>query len=229
MEFKISRKIVLLFLLVFTLGLNMNAQDIKLSGNWGYTYSLPNNKVRIEGDKIENNSQNGTSGSLKLSLYLTETRYDGQGINGYVVSNKTMKPLKANYYLYDLDYTFASKKNTPTGYYYVTLVLLEYGSDNKFCIVDYLNFDKRIRIDYKNVTSNNDHKSSRIKNVLPNVNHNNYSNTNNVNQYKAPKVQTYRMRVGAVCRDGSRSSATGRGACSWHGGVSRWLYKEVRK
>lgn len=31
-------------------------------------------------------------------------------------------------------------------------------------------------------------------------------------------------RVGAICRDGSRSSATGRGACSWHGGVSQWLY-----
>lgn len=31
-------------------------------------------------------------------------------------------------------------------------------------------------------------------------------------------------RVGAVCRDGSRSSATGRGACSHHGGVDHWLY-----
>ena len=31
-------------------------------------------------------------------------------------------------------------------------------------------------------------------------------------------------RIGAVCRDGWRSRATGSGACSWHGGVSRWLY-----
>lgn len=30
-------------------------------------------------------------------------------------------------------------------------------------------------------------------------------------------------RLGAICSDGSRSSATGRGACSHHGGVSRWL------
>lgn len=36
--------------------------------------------------------------------------------------------------------------------------------------------------------------------------------------------ESSRYRVGAVCKDGSRSSATGRGACSWHGGVSRWLY-----
>lgn len=32
-------------------------------------------------------------------------------------------------------------------------------------------------------------------------------------------------RVGAICRDGSRSSATGRGACSHHGGVAQWVYK----
>lgn len=44
--------------------------------------------------------------------------------------------------------------------------------------------------------------------------------------YKPGKVviNTYRYRTGAVCKDGSRSSATGRGACSHHGGVSRWVY-----
>ena len=31
------------------------------------------------------------------------------------------------------------------------------------------------------------------------------------------------QRIGAICNDGSRSSATGRGACSRHGGVSYWL------
>ena len=33
-----------------------------------------------------------------------------------------------------------------------------------------------------------------------------------------------RYRVGAICRDGWRSYATGSGACSWHGGVDYWLY-----
>lgn len=32
------------------------------------------------------------------------------------------------------------------------------------------------------------------------------------------------MRTGAVCNDGSISSATGGGACSGHGGVKHWLY-----
>ncbi len=33
------------------------------------------------------------------------------------------------------------------------------------------------------------------------------------------------VRIGAVCHDGWISSATGRGACSWHGGVAYWLYR----
>jgi hypothetical protein len=31
-------------------------------------------------------------------------------------------------------------------------------------------------------------------------------------------------RTGAVCKDGTISSATGQGACSGHGGVDHWLY-----
>src|SRR4051812_30745049 len=34
-------------------------------------------------------------------------------------------------------------------------------------------------------------------------------------------------RTGAVCADGWRSSATGQGACSHHGGVARWTYKQI--
>jgi hypothetical protein len=38
-------------------------------------------------------------------------------------------------------------------------------------------------------------------------------------------VQTYTDTSGggAICGDGSRSYSTGRGTCSWHGGVNRWL------
>ncbi len=37
------------------------------------------------------------------------------------------------------------------------------------------------------------------------------------------KINSY--RIGAICSDGWHSSATGRGACSWHGGVKEWLYQ----
>ena len=32
-------------------------------------------------------------------------------------------------------------------------------------------------------------------------------------------------RVGAVCNDGWKSSATGSGACSHHGGVDYWVHE----
>jgi hypothetical protein len=38
-------------------------------------------------------------------------------------------------------------------------------------------------------------------------------------------VQYLKKRIGAICNDGTRSYATGRGACSHQGGVRYWLYK----
>ena len=37
------------------------------------------------------------------------------------------------------------------------------------------------------------------------------------------------VRVGAMCKDGYRSSATGKGACSSHGGVDYWLCEDNRQ
>lgn len=46
------------------------------------------------------------------------------------------------------------------------------------------------------------------------------------------RVEVYEIRpggrTGAICRDGRKSFATGRGACSWHGGVARWTFTENR-
>ncbi len=50
-----------------------------------------------------------------------------------------------------------------------------------------------------------------------------------VKKGKAKVYTTTGGRIGAVCKDGTRSSATGRGACSHHGGVSRWIYSEIKK
>lgn len=39
----------------------------------------------------------------------------------------------------------------------------------------------------------------------------------------------YEYRVGAICNDGWRSGARGRGACSHHGGVKEWIYQTAYK
>jgi hypothetical protein len=35
-----------------------------------------------------------------------------------------------------------------------------------------------------------------------------------------------RVRVGAICKDGTTSKATGSGACSHHKGVQCWKYND---
>lgn len=42
---------------------------------------------------------------------------------------------------------------------------------------------------------------------------------------KIHEQSKYNYRVGATCRDGWHSEATGRGACSHHGGVADWIYE----
>lgn len=40
-----------------------------------------------------------------------------------------------------------------------------------------------------------------------------------------PCDNVYTTRVGAICMDGSKTDATGSGACSNHGGVNYWVCK----
>lgn len=35
-------------------------------------------------------------------------------------------------------------------------------------------------------------------------------------------------RTGAICNDGTKTTAIGEGACSWHNGVDRWSYERVQ-
>jgi hypothetical protein len=84
----------------------------------------------------------------------------------------------------------------------------------------------------KKAKSNNKGKntSSSLTSESNNNNQKNYNwettQTNTIPTYKPKKEsQAYEVRVGAICCDGSRSYATGRGACSHHGGVCKWLYK----
>ena len=54
----------------------------------------------------------------------------------------------------------------------------------------------------------------------------NGSTTLNVSLSRTVSTPPTRYRIGAVCRDGTLSNATGSGACSSHGGVSCWRYSD---
>lgn len=47
------------------------------------------------------------------------------------------------------------------------------------------------------------------------------------NTCKCLEKSKYKYRTGAICKDGWHSNATGRGACSHHGGVREWIYGEA--
>jgi hypothetical protein len=51
------------------------------------------------------------------------------------------------------------------------------------------------------------------------------TNSSNESAKSYNKTTTYTTRISAICSDGTRSYATGRGTCSHHGGVSEWLYE----
>ena len=54
-------------------------------------------------------------------------------------------------------------------------------------------------------------------------------NYNSVDVYQTTAPASDGTRTGAVCNDGSTSTATGRGACSRHGGVQYWLTNQLLK
>jgi len=61
------------------------------------------------------------------------------------------------------------------------------------------------------------------------ANHNWRSQNTSPSTYEPAQHKTIKksssVRVGAICCDGTRSYAIGRGACSHHGGVCQWLYE----
>lgn len=72
--------------------------------------------------------------------------------------------------------------------------------------------------------------SDKTQNPIKNTPNYNKLNNNQKTQKKSYKSVYEKLnekeivRVGAICMDGTKSYATGRGACSHHGGVDYWLY-----
>ncbi|WP_313115416.1 DUF3761 domain-containing protein [Aequorivita sediminis] len=100
---------------------------------------------------------------------------------------------------------------------------------NSTPITDKNGKDKILFLNSEQKTSNenfNERKSSR--NVSDDYkkqrNLQRYTESSNPNSFREYKQQE-KIRIGAVCNDGTYSNATGRGACSHHGGVAYWVYE----
>lgn len=161
---------------------------VELSGNWGYQIDYSQQNVRITGAKIENKATEGKSGTVKLSLYLTKTKYSGGSITGYALIDYQLDQLQGGYYYHDINRTINFNVNPPSGNYYVTLLLMEY-TDNGFVIKDYLCFDDLLAFDDRRTERTLNAVAAGLNSIYNslnnNVNTNNqYTNPNNVNTNK---------------------------------------------
>ena len=103
-------------LLFFSIGLSAQS----LSGSWGYR--INGDQTTIYGDKIINNNNGGSSGSLKLALYATLNPYNGGSISGYILHEYQLEPLKGGYQYNDLSNT-GWTSTPPNGRYAIPIVL----------------------------------------------------------------------------------------------------------
>jgi len=92
--------------------------------------------------------------------------------------------------------------------------------NNKIENVQNLNYSNNAEI-----KSNSNWQNSSYKSNTNRTNYNYEQSKTNTNSYNNYNSENTKVRIGAVCRDGTTSTATGRGACSHHGGVDYWLYE----
>jgi len=127
-----KNKLLLLVSILLCAGLSSQ----NLSGSWGY--KIDGKYVKLYGDKIQNQNNGGTSGTLKVALWATKYPYNGGTINGYKLYEYTLDPLEGGHYYYDVSNT-GWCTYPPSGTYYLTILLLEY--NYQYEIVDYISMD----------------------------------------------------------------------------------------
>ena len=90
-------------------------------------------------------------------------------------------------------------------------------------------YSKKNSNNYKSLDNSNHFNSYKTqKNYYPTYNSNSksdYTSEYDYDDYDYENSTEGKIRVGAICNDGTRSYSTGSGTCSHHGGVAYWIYE----
>lgn len=101
-------------------------------------YEVDDSFVTLNASAVRNNRDGGTSGTLRLKLWATDSPYSGGSISGYVMGEARLGELRGGY-----EYSNISEEvifsEPPAGTYWVTMTLSEY--DGEDLTVDYITFD----------------------------------------------------------------------------------------
>ena len=144
------------FLFVLTLFIGMAAYSqstgsgIAFVGNFTYNFDNEFSKGTIKLPKITNKRNGGTSGTLKLEVWLMKTKYYGAlELKGYKVFTKKLGTLEGGWAYNDLKYDFDWEMKPAVGNYYVAFILTEYdpkGTAVDYALVDYISFDQTFEV-----------------------------------------------------------------------------------
>ncbi|MBN2825711.1 MAG: hypothetical protein JXQ76_10320 [Campylobacterales bacterium] len=135
------RKLALLALFVSFFTSSASAKSLYFDG---YTsYNRYGSNITLSADYIRN-TRNARTGTLKMQLWATRSKYRGGYINGYIVGETTLDPLYANRYYRNVSRTVYFRQ-PPAGYYYMTLVLAEYRHNGQYQTMDYVNYRRQER------------------------------------------------------------------------------------
>jgi hypothetical protein len=116
----------------------MTAIPIEFEGS--SSYNVTGTTVTITVPKISNQTNNGTTGTIRAELWYTSTPYSGGTINGYVGATVPYTYVLGPSQFFNPYTTTVSFRRPPDGTYYATLTLEEYDNGG-FVIMDYLNYN----------------------------------------------------------------------------------------
>jgi len=113
---------------------------LSLVGNISYSY-LANSisgTATLHADKVQNTTTTRTSGTLRLTLWMSTGGYRQ---TGYRTAIYTMGQLPPNSFFAPIDSGNITFTTPPTGCYFVSMLLEEFQSDGTYAYVDYLDFN----------------------------------------------------------------------------------------
>ena len=111
--------------------------DLSGAASWASSGSTINIKV----DKVKNLSTTAKTGSLRLRIWATRSKYTGGSINGYVMGTRKLDPLRPLKSHKDVNGQ-VNYSRPPAGTYYTTLTVEEKTSSG-WVVRDYINFNNK--------------------------------------------------------------------------------------
>jgi hypothetical protein len=119
----------------------LGANGLSLVGLISYSFS--GSTARLMADRVENASLSRTSGTLRLTLWMSAGGYRQFGYRTAIYSLGQLPP---NTHFSNVDSGLIPFSVPPTGCYYVSMQLEEFQTDGTYAYVDYLDFTNLVSI-----------------------------------------------------------------------------------